>query len=431
MAIYPQNYIQIVDIEIKQQYSSSKNIPDSVFVPIHTNGEIVPQNPELCIIEAEISFDSENVFINLPYAESEGWIYSVFKNICYYLNRVYDVVIKEDDYDIDFKYGIPHPCLTLELITDILKITPTEPQIEGVDNKILKYSLSSGFIYIDFNNDTIKLVPFEKSTDSMLMSELNTQLTKDLGDELKHLNMKIFNPHSNIFHISILYPAFLINKKKTIKFWNTIANDIFNRDFINEPTPRLRLLCKSLNCAGSEASLIWLELASTLDYEIPIIGNTIPYISSLTMESVNKNYISWNGWLNKFDELYSQLQNVTNYDLGYDKNIIPDSKMIKLHANKEHQILAAEPIIYGPVVPLSNKNISNIDEYFWSENGWWLKIKGARPCDKLDKDFKYDEIKKYWENKNKYILANKCNLESATSITDDELNKSMILLDDD
>lgn len=431
MTIYPQDYIKIKDVTIQQQYSSNKNIPDKISIPIHEGGNVVPKEPNLCMFEAKIEFNSDNIIITFPHAKNETWINTVIENIQYYLTRVYDISINENDIEIDYEYGIPHPCLNTDKINTILSLNSTYPNINGVYNKIIKYELSNGNIYLDMNENTVKISSNKDSTESNLVSELNTQLMNDIQNRLKNLDMKLFNPNEDIFDISVLYPALIYDKEIKIEFWNMIANDLFTRDLINEPTPRLRLLCEEMNFEGIKASMIWLEFMSTLAYEIPILGNTVPYISELGSVNLTPDDIIWKNSLAKFNNLYQQLDDVAEHNLGYNKNLIPDSDIIKIHANNEHQILAAEPILYGPVVPLSNKNIENIDDYFWSEKGWWLKIKGARPCDSLDGEFNTDEIKKYWEDKNEYILADKRNLESSTAITEAEINSSMVILRDE
>jgi len=57
-------------------------------------------------------------------------------------------------------------------------------------------------------------------------------------------------------------------------------------------------------------------------------------------------------------------------------------------------------------------------------------IKGARPCDVLGEDFDSKEIKTYWEDKNRYMLADKSSIESAAPLTEDEMLNFMTILKD-
>jgi len=429
MTVNPQNYIQLTDIEIKQKYKSTKNIPDNISIPIHEDGTIIPETPNLCIMDVNVKFNSENVFIYISHGKNREWIKKVFHNIRYYLKRMYNIHIKENNFDITCDYGLPHPCLDINALKKIFSISYTRPVIDGGDN-LIKYEFVNGYLYINFDDEKLILTPNNNSTEKEIISDINKQLHNDITYELQNLNMKIFNPHKNIFDMSVLYPYFLTEKERKIEFWNTIANHIFTRDFINEPTPRLRLLCESMNCAGIKASIFWLELIATLDYEMPVIGDSVSYLSSLSDKDINEDSICWKNGRDKFDELYSKLVNVKEYNLNYDVNLIPNGDLIQIHANNAHQILAAKPILYGPVVSLSDKNIEHIEDYFWSASGWWLKIKAARPCGKLDNNFNKKEIKEYWVDKDKFIIADKIHLKSAVSITEEEMNKSMTYIKD-
>jgi len=429
MAISPQNYIKLTDVDIRQKYNSNKNIPERLTIPIHKCSKIVPDNPDVAIMKAIITFDSENIFITLPHAESRNWIHDVLTNLRYYLKRVYNIHMKENNFDMKYTYGFPHPCLDINVIEDIISIEPVEPHIDGVYDKILKYELSGGFMYMNMDNGSIKLAPLNDSTEDNLISSLNEQIRNDIDNRLIHLDMEVFNPHGRIFKKSILKPFFINNKEKKIEFWNTVANDIFTRDLINKPTPRLRLLCEHMGCEGSEASMIWLELIATLDYEMPLIGNTLQYIEDIG-NMTNTSQIAWKNGIEKYEKLYPQLLDISQYELGYSEDIIPNSDIIKIHANDKNQILAAEPLVYGPIVPLSDRDIQNLDKYFWSENGWRMIIKGARPCDVLGEDFDSKEIKTYWEDKNRYMLADKSSIESAAPLTEDEMLNFMTILKD-
>lgn len=430
MAISPQNYIKLTEVEVRQQYNSNKNIPEKLSIPIHKCSTIVPDEHDVAIMEADIKFDSENMFITLPHAESRDWIHDVLTNLRYYLKRMYSINMKKSNFDITYQYGFPHPILDIDKITNIISIEPSKPHISGVSDTILKYELSDGFMYINIDGEDVKLAPRNDSTEDNLIANINNQLTKDISKRLEYLDMELFNPYTDIFETSVLHSFFIENREKKVEFWNTIANDIFTRDLINKPTPRLRLLCEHMNCAGTEASIIWIELMATLDYEMPLIGDTLKHIKS-TGDLGETTHIAWEDGMDNYDELYSQLSEVSKYNLGYDRNIVPDSDIIKMHANNKNQILAVEPILYGPIVPLSDRDIKeDLDKYFWSENGWKMVIRGARPCDVLGEDFDMEEIKTYWEGKNRYILADEPKLKSATPITEDEMISYMAVLRD-
>jgi len=166
----------------------------------------------------------------------------------------------------------------------------------------------------------------------------------------------------------------------------------------------------------------------TLDYEIPTIGNTINLLkqhniinenSYINFSQYNKNMPNW--------LIPNLISSVENDNFGYPKELMPDSEFVKIHSPHTHMMLAAKPEWYGPIYAISDIEIDNIDNYFWAECGWRMKIVGARPCNAESNNFDQEEVINYFNDFGPYFSAIKNNIKKATPITKEKITESMIL----
>jgi hypothetical protein len=91
-------------------------------------------------------------------------------------------------------------------------------------------------VYIEVEEDYISFNLFQGEKLSNLLDRINEQLFNHIKNEIESRDIKIENPHSHVFEDSVLYLAFLQYPNKSIKLWNTFAEDIFAQNILGEPS---------------------------------------------------------------------------------------------------------------------------------------------------------------------------------------------------
>jgi hypothetical protein len=170
-------------------------------------------------------------------------MYVAIGNIHDFFEDLYNVSLDSNfDYGVGYNYGFPHPLFSANTFKKLITIEPNSelqrPKEEWTDfeNTTLEYEFPEGMVYIEVEEDYISFNLFQGEKLSNLLDRINEQLFNHIKNEIESRDIKIENPHSHVFEDSVLYLAFLQYPNKSIKLWNTFAEDIFAQNILGEPS---------------------------------------------------------------------------------------------------------------------------------------------------------------------------------------------------
>jgi hypothetical protein len=461
MTLGSQLHVQLVDINFFHEYADASGYHDLVAdvpederndplhfhlsVPLHPNATVEPETPSFGYTTATVNLFDDGFVVQIPHAPSAEWMFVAHRNVLAYVEREYTVTSAEEEFRATYAYGLPHPLLSVERMVHLLPMGATEVDSLDTDwfdpeQTTLAYEFSDGRVYAVPDTDELHLVPSGEATEADLQSLLGSLTYQALCEAIEETEMYIADPYPDLFDTSVLYEAFY-ESEAAVHLWNAVADDLFARDFTNEPTPDLRThLQDDLGLTAGESMWAWIRLLASLEFNLPVTEHSWDLLDEhLGAEHANEEgsyTINWFGGLDLIENAGLPAAESAEFDYhDYDREDLPEADLIEIHANDGHMMLAAEPFGYCSYIDLLDEELvdDDIEEYFWAEGMWVLKIRALRPCGVDAEDANeenpavFKQVMDYATERNgPFAIALAENLDEATPISEATAEETML-----
>jgi hypothetical protein len=422
--IQPTKYLQVSDISFRHNYennSSYKELKNSegleeegnsiiIDYPVHRSSEVRTEDKEFGYTVGSIVARENSFEVYLPRSPELEWSLSAHRNILNSLKNEFNIQPAGEEFKVNYGYDLTHDLMTMNKVRRVVpedskKVESIDEDWFEEDSEVYVYELPSGSIYLDIDNQDIRINAANAELEKEVQNSFSDQIQKGLNSLIRSYHTSV-EPHpQGLFDKEILYPAFAF-KPHNIKIWNSIRKKMMSKNLFEDRTPVVRRRVeKELGFRGHRSLLGWLDIATSIQFEIPVLGGTPDVISDRCGEDSIINWVN----ARKFrEETNQRIHNMINEEVyNYSKSIL-DSKSKYLELQVEHHgvKIGIKREEYRPVINLKEdwSETDRIEDYFWATGAWWFSVIGGEP---YDNRFSRRHVSEYLSNVDEFAITRK------------------------
>lgn len=444
--VQPTRYLQVSDISFRHNYEKNssyeelknsnreviKKKENSIIInyPVHRSSGVRTEENEfgytICsIVARENSFE-----VYLPRSPELEWSLSAHRNILDILNDEFGIQPASEEFKVNYGYDFTHDLMTMNKVRKIVsedskKVESLDDDWFEEDSEAYVYELPSGSLYLDIDNQDVRINASNKEREKEVQNSFSDHIQKGLNGLISSYHTSV-EPHpQELFDKEILYPAFAF-KPHNIKIWNSIRKKMMSKNLFEDETPVVRSrIEKELGFRGHQSLLGWLDIATSIQFEIPVLGGTPDVVSD---KCGKDSIINWVNARRFRDETGQRIDNMINEGVySYNKSVL-DSKSKYLELPVEHHgvKIGIKQEEYRPVISLKEdwSKTDRIEDYFWATGAWWFSVIGGEP---YDNRFSRRHVNEYLSNVDEFAITKK-EIENCLDSSYEDINSDMYTL---
>lgn len=445
--IQPTRNLQVSDISFRHNYekdisykelrnSDSKSIEkedNSIIInyPVHRSSNVRTEENEFgytvgSVIARENSFD-----VYLPRGPELEWSLSAHQNILDSLDDEFGIQPASEEFKVNYGYALTHDLISMDGVRKI--VSADSKRVESLDedwfeedSEVHVYELPAGSLYLDTDNQDVRINAANSELEREVQNSFSSQIQEGLNRLISSYHTSV-EPHpEELFDKKILYPAFAF-KPHNIKVWNSMRKKMMSKNLFEDKTPIVRSrIEKELGFNGHQSLLGWLDIATSIQFEIPVLGGTPDVVSDKCGKDAIINWVNARRFR---EETGQRINNMIDEELySYNKSILDsENKYLKLPVEQHGVRIGIKREEYRPVISLKEdwSETDRIEDYFWATGAWWFSVIGGEP---YDNRFSRRHVNEYLSNVDEFAITRR-EIDNSLESSYDDIKSDMYTLD--